>query len=145
MRKLINLQVLEAKNVICGVNVDYDGDFWRGIACKGAKRAFIIPTHTIIGLFDDGTVRVAGINNLNLLNKPLDTDSPGNPLHHNAFYYNAIIDEVGISEAEAFVRYYLDGFDATRKQIKASKKEIYEKLVESGVKITDEAKDYLFR
>ena len=152
MSKLIQLQVLEAKNVICGTEIpkrdkeygNYGEDFWYGINSDDAQRDFNIPSHIIIGLFDDGSVRVAGIDSLNLLNEPLNTDNLSDSFHPTIFFYDTIINKVGIHEAKAFVRYCLNGWkNATQKQIKGAKKEIYEELLRSGVKIDDEAKDYL--
>jgi hypothetical protein len=148
MSKLIQLQVLEAKNVICGTEIpkrdkeygNYGEDFWCGIDSDDAQRDFNIPSHIIIGLFDDGSTRVAGIDSLNELNEPLNTDN----LNDSIFFYDTIINKVGIHEAKAFVRYFLYAHeDYEKKAIKYEKKEIYEELIRSGVEIDDEAKDYL--
>lgn len=144
MSKLINLQILEAKNVICGVIEpksakeygEFGEDFWRGIGLDDAERAFIIPSHIIIGIFDDGSTKCAGIKSLNILNDPMNLDDDS---FSNLFYYDTIIYKVGLLEVKSFVRYYQEN-DETEEE---TKEDIYEDLLMSGVKIDDEAKDYL--
>lgn len=151
MSKLINLQVFEAKNVICGVEVpkkakeygNYGEDFWCGIGLNNAKREFIIPTHIIIGVFDDGSIKCAGITNLNRLNEginPEDLDA----FYSSLFYFDTIIYKVGFGEAKSFVqRYHCDEYDKMSKTEKDIKEDIYYELVESGVEIDEGAKNYL--
>ena len=149
MSKLINLQVFEAKNVICGAVApekakeygNYGEDFWCGIALNSAQREFIIPSYIIIGIFDDGSTKCAGIRSLNILNagiNPEDLDAS----YSNMFYFDTIIHKVGLYEAKSFIRYYHydEIYGDTEEKIK---KGIYEDLVESGVKIDEEAKNYL--
>jgi hypothetical protein len=144
MSKLINLQVLEAKNIICGVVEpksakeygEFGEDFWRGIELDDAERAFIIPSHIIIGIFDDGSTKCAGIQSLNILNDPgnLYDDSLS-----NLFYYDTIIYIVRLPVVKSFVRYYQEKYETEEE----TKKDIYEDLLISGVKIDDETKNYL--
>ena len=151
MSKLINLQVFEAKNVICGAVVpenvkeygNYGEDFWCGIGLDNAQRTFIIPTHIIIGVFDDGSTKCAGITSLNILN---DRVNPENldAFYSNLFYFDTIIHKVELYDVKSFIRYYCAEYDemsnVTEKDIK---EDLYEELIESGVEISEEAKNYL--
>ena len=145
MSKLIQLQVLEAKNVICGSVVspmNKTDDFWENIDKDTAKRDYTVPSHIIVGVFDDGSTRVAGIENLNVLNRDMDEDDLDGSYNYDygIFYYDTIISEVGLAEVKAFARYYQDTDGTIHKNVKA---QIYEDLLRSGVKIDEEAKDYL--
>lgn len=143
MSKLIQLQVLEAKNVICGSVVspaDKTNDFWEDIEEDTAKRDYIIPSYIIVGVFDDGSTKVAGIESLNILNYDIDADDLERSYSYGIFYYDTIISEVRLAEVKAFARYYQDTDGTIHKHVKA---QIYEDLLRSGVKIDDKAKDYL--
>ena len=146
MSKLINLQVLEAKNVICAsvVSPTYktkNNEFWDNIEDSTARRDYIIPSHIIVGVFDDGTTRVAGIENLNVLNKcPIDSLNQDEFYNYGIFYYDTILYKVGLCEVKAFARYCYGENDNIPEYVK---RDIYEDLLKSGVKIEDEAKEYL--
>lgn len=149
MSKLINLQILEAKDVICGSVVSpadktEDNDFWDDIQKDTAKRDYTVPSHIIVGVFDDGSTKVAGIESLNVLNHNIDADNLERSYSYGIFYYNTIIDRVGINEAKAFVRYELNGHDDIKEEIICdAKRTIYEDLLKSGVIIEEEARYYL--
>ena len=129
--KLINLNVYDARNVICAWNTEDDQlDFGCGIALETASRQFIVPQYIIVGVFDDGSTKAAGIFDFDDLNSEDDI-----------FTFNHIVSCVGISEAKAFVR----GNISERKYDNetSAKADIYDDLVRSGVRITKDAKDYL--
>lgn len=143
MNKLINLQVLEAKNVICGeVIPDKDKEkgvrFYQGLYKENCQRAFMVPSHIIIGVFEDGTVRAAGIQDLNILS--IYGQYKDN-MEEGLFYFDDFVYNIDIKKAEAIVRYYLydESFGDTEEEIKSN---IYNKLLKSGVTITEEARMY---
>lgn len=132
MAKLINLNVYDAKNMICVWNENNkDEDFMCGIALDNALRGFMVPCHYVVGTFDDGTTKVAGLITLNDINQ----DSEDNDL----FLFNEFCYYVDIYAAKAFVRYEQDNST----DLKGAKDTVYEILLRSGVTINDEARHYL--
>lgn len=70
MKKLINLTVYDAKNMICVWNENDTKDGYRpGIALEQAMRGFMVPRHYIVGVFDDGSSKAAGIHGLSDINQ----------------------------------------------------------------------------
>ena len=131
MAKLINLNVYDAKNMICVWNENNPNeDFRCGIALENAQRGFMIPRHYIVGVFDDGTVKSAGIFGLNDINN----EEEGMFLFHEFCYY------VDLFGAKAFVKKELADDNIKEKQ---AKDRVYECLLESGVRIEEEARQYL--
>lgn len=133
MAELINLNVYPAHNIICVWNSDnYNCSFGRGIARDDAKRAFMIPKYVVVGVFNDGTTKAAGILDYNVLN---DCDSD------DLFLYDEFLDFVDIDAAKAFVRYAVSGgYEETR-----AKAIVLAKLQKSGVEISKEAEMYLLK
>ena len=135
--KLINFNILEAKNVICVWNTN--NPEWHpknGILRDDAERDFMTPRYIIVGLFEDGSTRASGVHGLNEFNDgdPTDEDS-------ELFGYNHFIYHVDLYYAKAFVRHATFAYyecDETK-----AKAGIYQDLLKAGVKISDEAKDYL--
>lgn len=135
MAKLINLNVYDAKNMICVWNEKSIDDGWQcGIALDDADCGFMIPKYYIVGVFDDGSSKAAGIHDLSDINQDGDEDD------NDLFLFNEFVYTVGIYEAKAFVRHEIN--DAYCEEDKA-KAIVYEQLLESGVAITDEARRYL--
>ena len=80
MAKLINMNVTEAKDVICVWREDTLGEkygFECGIASESSLGNFMIPRYVLVGVFDDGTTKAAGLHSLNQLNQ--SGDSPPRP------------------------------------------------------------------
>ena len=73
MKKLINLTVYDAKNMICVWNENEPKNGYRsGIALENAVRGFMVPRHYIVGVFDLGAkafVRLELINNGNKISE----------------------------------------------------------------------------
>lgn len=144
--KLISLQVLEAKNVICGIVIpDKDKEegmqFLQMTHTDDCQRAFMVPSHIVVGLFEDGTVKAAGIRDLNDLNEyGQNTDRESMDDIFN--YYDDFVYYIDIDAAKAIVRWYLyDGaYGDTEKEIKDN---IYKEFLKSGITITEEAVEYL--
>ena len=140
MEKLINLNVYDAKNMICVWNEDNpEEDFRYGIALENAMRGFMVPRHYVVGTFDDGSTKAAGIFNLTDINQNPEEDMDS---YHRLFLNNEFIYQVDILEAKAFVR-----LERANYGNKISEKEacnnVYAELLESGVEISDEAREYL--
>ena len=133
MAKLINLNVYPAHNIICVWNYDNDKcSFGRGIVRDDAKRAFMIPKYVVVGVFNDGTIKAAGILDYNVLN---DCDSD------DLFLYDEFLDSVDIYAAKAFVRLVI----SYGKKETDAKTIVLSKLQESGVEINKEAEMYLLK
>ena len=140
MAKLINLNVYDAKNMICVWNENNpEEDFRCGIALENAMRGFMVPRHYVVGIFDDGSTRAAGIFNLTDINQNPEEDMDS---YHSLFLYNEFIYQVDILGAKAFVR-----LERANHGNKISEKEacnnVYSYLLESGAEISDEAREYL--
>ena len=71
MDKLINLNIIEAKNVICvwRDDCDEDKDYSCGIALDTAAISYIIPQYIAIGTFDNGKAMAGGLLDLNEINQ----------------------------------------------------------------------------
>ena len=140
MAKLINLNVYDAKNMICVWNENNpEEDFRCGIALENAMRGFMVPRHYVVGTFDDGSTKAAGIFNLTDINQNPEEDMDSD---HSLFLYNEFIYQVDILGAKAFVR-----LERANHGNKISEKEacnnVYAYLLESGIEISDEAREYL--
>ena len=133
MAKLINLNVYPAHNIICVWNDNNeDCSYEYGIARDDAKRGFMIPKYIVVGVFNDGITKAAGIFNYNDLNT---NDIDG------LFVFDVFLDFVDIDAAKAFVRYEVsDGDEETR-----AKAIVLAKLQKSGVEISKEAEMYLLK
>lgn len=129
MAKLINLNVYDAKNIICVWNEDTPGEgFQCGIALEDALRGFIVPRHVVVGIFDDGTTKAAGICSLEDIN------------YDRMFLYNEFCYCVDVYAAKGFVR--LEMWNSKSDEKKA-KDEVYSNLLKSGVEIEEAARKYL--
>ena len=133
MAKIINLNVYDAKNVICVWNENEpNDDFIYGIALKDAVRGFMVPRYIIVAVFDDGSTKAAGIFSYEEINH---TEEDGDMFLYNEFCYR-----VGLYAAKAFVRFKLT---ESTSNLKKAKDEVYAELLESGVEINEEARQYL--
>ena len=133
MAKIINLNVYDAKNVICVWNENEpNDDFIYGIALKDAVRGFMVPRYIIVAVFDDGSTKAAGIFSYEEINH---TEEDGDMFLYNEFCYC-----VGLYAAKAFVRLKLA---ESTSDLKKAKDEVYAELLESGVEINEEARQYL--
>lgn len=131
MAKLINLNVYDAKNMICVWNENDPDESWRcGIACDDSDCGFMIPMYYVVGVYDDGTTKAGGIHNLDEIND----------LGADLFLYNEFCYCVTDVEARAFVRHEIGDSNCDEDQAKDI---VYEKLQKSGVRITDNARRYL--
>ena len=138
MKKLINLTVYDAKNMICVWNENEPkNDYQSGIALEDAVRGFMIPRHYIVGVFDDGSSKAAGIFNLSDINQNGEDDDL-----EQLFLYDEFAYHVDILGAKAFVRLELAN-NANQISEKEARDNVYKMLLTSGVEIEEEARKYL--
>jgi len=137
MKKLINLTVYDAKNMICVWNENEpNAGYQQGIALEEAVRGFMVPRHYVVGVFDDGSTKAAGIRNLTVINQEEED------VIDELFLYDEFAYYVDIFGAKAFVRLELDNY-GNKISEKEARDNVYKKLLKSGVKIEDEARNYL--
>ena len=138
MKKLINLTVYDAKNMICVWNENEpDAGYQQGIALEEAMRGFMVPRHYVVGVFDDGTSKAAGIFNLSDINQNGEDDDL-----EQLFLYDEFAYYVDIFGAKAFVRLELANC-GNKISEKEARDNVYKSLLTSGVNIDDEARSYL--
>lgn len=138
MKKLINLTVYDAKNMICVWNENNSDDDYRcGIASEEAVRGFKAPRHYVVGVFDDGSSKAAGIFNLSDINQDGEYDGL-----EELFLFDEFAYYVDILDAKAFVRSEITN-SANKISEKKARDIVYNELLASGVKIEDEARNYL--
>lgn len=136
MKKLINLTAYEAKNMICVWNENEpNNDYQLGIALEDAMRGFMVPRYYVVGVFDDGSSKAAGILNLSDINQNGEYDDL-----EQLFLYDEFAHYVDIWGAKAFVRMELSDNGNSEKEARDN---VYNRLLTSGVKIDDEARSYL--
>ncbi|UKK52116.1 hypothetical protein L6472_05930 [Prevotella sp. E13-17] len=134
--KLINLQVMEAKNVICVWREDGNNenqDFGCGIACDTAVGNYMIPSLIAIGVFEDGTTKAGGLHGFNTINEDDGYDG--------MFLYNQFCYQVNLDVAKAFVRGLI--CCGEYKDEESAKAGVIKDMKLAGVKITDDAMVYL--
>ncbi|MBR2016007.1 MAG: hypothetical protein IKB96_01605 [Prevotella sp.] len=138
MKKLINLTVYDVKNMICVWNEnDPNADYQQGIALEEAMRGFMVPRHYVVGVFDDGSSKAAGIFNLADINQNGEYDDL-----EQLFLYDEFVYHVDILVAKAFVRFELAN-NGNKISEKEAKDNVYKRLLTSGVEIGDKARNYL--
>jgi hypothetical protein len=138
MKKLINLTVYDAKNMICVWNENEpDADYQQGIALEEAMRGFMVPRHYVVGVFDDGSSKAAGIFNLSDINQNGEYDDL-----EQLFLYDEFVYYVDILGAKAFVRLELANY-GNKISEKEARDNVYKELLSSGVNIDAEARSYL--
>lgn len=138
MKKLINLTVYDAKNMICVWNENEpNADYRQGIALEEAVRGFMVPRYYVVGVFDDGSSKAAGIFNLSDINQNGEYDDLDQLFIFDEFAYY-----VDILGAKAFVRLELAN-NGNQISEKEARDDVYKRLLMSGVKIDDEARNYL--
>jgi hypothetical protein len=138
MKKLINLTVYDAKNMICVWNENEPkAGYQSGIALEDAVRGFMVPRHYIVGVFDDGSSKAAGIFNLSEINK-----NGGDDNLEQLFLYDEFVYHIDILGAKAFVRLELANY-GNKISEKEARDNVYKRLLTSGVNIDDEARSYL--
>lgn len=142
MAKLINLQVIEAKNVICVWRNDEkeDWDFLCGIALDKAEACYMIPRNIVIGTFDNGTVKAAGIFGMGDINdsgEKVDSDEEWPEL----FLFHQFCYLINLDIAKAFVRGEIE--EGKYKDEASAKDCILADMKKAGVTILDEAMEYL--
>ena len=147
MSKLVNLQLLEAKNVICvwreddgfreaekELNNEYGKvGFAYCLESINAEANYMIPRYIAVGTFMDGEAKVAGISDLNSIN-----NKNGNS---DIFLYDDFLHKIDHHTAKAFVRFLVaDGDYDTETD---AKKAVLLDMREAGVEITEDAMLYL--
>ena len=135
MAKLINMNVTEAKDVICVWREDTLGEkygFECGIASESSLGNFMIPRYVLVGVFDDGTTKAAGLHSLNQLNQSGDED---------LFLYDEFLHCVDIFAAMAIVRGLVSGGDYRDEP--SAKEGMFAELMRSGVEMSRETIEYL--
>ena len=137
MKKLINLNVIEAKNVICVWREDCDEhtDVFCGIALDTTVISYMIPRYIAIGTYSDGTPMAGGLLGLNDIN-----DHDYYDKEYGLFSYHQFMSYVGIYEAKALVRGEISVGMYDDEQ--SAKVGIYADLLRAGREIADKAKDY---
>ena len=140
MAKLINLNVYDAKNMICVWNENNpELDYQCGIALEDAERGFMVPRHYVVGIFDDGSTKAAGIFSLTEVNQSVNEDFDD---YHELFMFDEFAYVVDVLGATAFVRLELAN-NGNKISENEAKDNIYARLLESGVELTDNAREYL--
>lgn len=135
MKKLINLTVYDAKNMICVWNEKNPDEGWKcGIALNDADCGFMIPRYYVVGVYDDGSSAAAGIFDLTDINQSEDE------FDSDLFLYKEFAYTVDINAARAFVNHERGNSGCNEKEARDT---VYELLLKSGVKIEDEARNYL--
>lgn len=133
MAKLINLNVYDAKNMICVWNEAHPDNGWTcGVGREDADCGFMIPRYFVVGIFDNGTTKVGGISDLDDIN---DYPEFAEPFLYNEFCYH-----VSLYAARAFVNHKMGDSGCSEREAKAI---VYEELLESGVEIANNARSYL--
>lgn len=133
MAKLINLNVYDAKNMICVWNETYPDDGWTcGLGLEDTDCGFMIPRYFVVGIFDNGTTKVGGISDLYEINDY--------PEFEDLFLYNEFCRRVDFHAARAFVNHEKGDSGCNVREAKAT---VYELLLKSGVEINNEARRYL--
>lgn len=132
MKKLINLTVYDAKNMICVWNENEpNADYQFGIALEDARCGFMVPRYYVVGVFDDGSSKAAGIFNLTEINQ-----------NGGLFLFDEFAYYVDILDVKAFVRWEL-GSNGNEISEKEARDNVCKRLLTSGVEIQDEARNYL--
>lgn len=138
MKKLINLTVYDAKNMICVWNdKEPKYDYQYGIALEDATCGFMVPQYYVVGVFDDSSSKAAGIYNLSVINQDVEDDDLGGLFVFDEFAYY-----VDIWDVKAFVRWEIAQNGNTISE-KEARDNVYKRLLTSGVEIEDEARNYL--
>ncbi len=132
MEKLINLNVYDAKNMICVWNEKYaNRTYKQGLKEDDANCGFMVPRHYVVGVFDSGDTKAAGIFSLNDLNE------------YELFMYNEFCYHVDYNLAKAFVRHEIINGDSNGEISEHTAKcRVYKELLSSGVSISKEAENY---
>ena len=135
MKKLINLNVYDAKNMICVWNEKNPDEGWEcGIALDDADCGFMIPRYYVVGVYDNGSSAAAGIFDLTDINQSEDE------FDSDLFLYNEFAYTVNINAARAFVNHERGNSGCSEKEARDT---VYELLLKSGVEIEEEARQYL--
>ena len=135
MKKLINLTVYDAKNMICVWNEKNPDEGWEcGIALDDADCGFMIPRYYVVGVYDDGSSAAAGIFDLTDINQSADE------LDNDLFLYNEFAHKVDIYAARAFVNHERGNSGCSEREVKDT---VFELLLKSGVEIDNDARKYL--
>ena len=138
MKKLINLAVYDAKNMICVWNENEPKyNYQSGIALEDAVRGFMVPQYYVVGVFDDGSSKAAGIFSLSDINQNGEDDDL-----EQLFLFDEFASYVDILGAKAFVRWELAN-NGNKISEKEARDNVYKRLLTSGVEIEDEARNYL--
>lgn len=144
MEKLINSQVIEAKNVICVWREDGDDEhmeFRSGIALDTAMLSYMIPRYIVIGTYDNGSVMAGGMYSMNFINEyGEDTDcTSANGGWPDLFMYHQFCSWIDIYVAKALVRELIDEGESES----SAKAQVLSDMESIGVRMSDEAKEYL--
>ena len=141
MRKIVDLKIIKANGFVCTCNEDKGGNNADEHFCKGyggvglptARRGYMIPTHIIVGIFNDGSIRAAGIQRLNDLNEH------GND-YNELFLYDNIEGLINEDFAKALVRDWKE--TGEYETLIECKNEIYKDLRDACVKISSGAERF---
>ena len=132
MSKLVNFQLIEAKNTICVWREDRDSNssFRYEIEQETAVGAYALPIYISVGTFEDEKVKVGGIIELNQINR-----------YGDYFLYDQFLHIVDLYDVKSFVRRYVE---EVRCFCEAdAKNKVLADMQRAGVEITDDAMEYL--
>lgn len=123
-KKLVQLLFVEPKGVICDWQLDEEEEHGRD---------FFIPSHIIVGVFDDGYIKAAGLHGIRDINDEPDLEG--------LFLYDEIRKCVGLELAKAYVagRMENEGYPKG-----LTKNHVLFDLEKAGVVITKEARAWLY-
>ena len=130
MAKLINLNVYDAKNVICVFNAKDDTKDWcYGLGNDDSAVGIMVPRLIIVGVFDDGTVKTAGVKGWDYVCSDID----------DMFIFHELIHAVDLETVQAMVRWKKNYIQHEH----VAKRHIAEAILRSGVEIDTEIVKYL--
>ena len=132
MKRLINLNIKEAKDVICFFSYEEYEHLYK----SGEVMGFIIPNFFAIGVFSDGTAKIAGIR----LEDVHDLQYFNCEEMWEFFTFDHFCDYVDDDLARAFVK----GKQLNENWSEERAKDyVYEQLSISGVRLSNNAKHFL--
>lgn len=145
MAKLVNFQLMEASDVIC---VWREGDdehkplyFEDGIGLDTAMGNYIVPRYVAIGTFDDGTTKAGGLTHLDEINENVGCEYDDENEWPEIFIFHQFLYVLDLSTAKAFVRGKLHGMEC--KDEAEAKADILADMKMAGIRLTDDAREYL--
>ena len=123
-KKLVQLTFVEPKGMICDWQLDNKEEHGRD---------FFVPSHIIVGVFNDGYIRAAGLHGIYDIND--EPDLVG------LFLYDEIRLYVSLERAKAYVAGRMENEGLTKAQ---AKHDVLVDLEKAGIDIAKEARAWLY-